>query len=126
MPKRALAFAYGMVALVAAVVGALLVGVFAILPFVVLPRGKRERFTIVGASAWGRYMSRLVLLANVEFHGAQGLAPAEGGARDRKSPVLDGPFDSSRRFSSHGCVEGGDFLPAIRGAVRMASRGRIL
>lgn len=54
---------FGALALTLGVVSALLVGTTAVLPFVVLPRGRRERYTIVGAAAWAWFTVRVLLLA---------------------------------------------------------------
>lgn len=61
--RTVLGFSYGVYALVAGVVSAFVVGTVAILPFVVLPRGKRERYAIVGAAAWSWFAVRVLLLA---------------------------------------------------------------
>lgn len=75
---RAGAILYGLYTLVAATVLAFLVGITAILPFAVIPRGRRERYTMVGASAWGKTMCRLVFLADLRFHGDLDLDDSEG------------------------------------------------
>lgn len=56
-------FLFGALALTLGVLSALVVGTTAVLPFVVLPRGRRERYTIVGAAAWAWFTVRVVLLA---------------------------------------------------------------
>jgi 1-acyl-sn-glycerol-3-phosphate acyltransferase len=73
-----LGFLFGLYTLVAAILAAFVVGVTSILPFAVIPRGRRERYTAVGASAWGRFICRGVLLADLRFHGDIRLKSGEG------------------------------------------------
>ena len=81
MPRifiRVFVFSYGLYTLVAATVLAFLVGVTSILPFAVLPRGRRERYTMKGASVWGRLMCRSVFLSKLQFHGTNPLDIGDG------------------------------------------------
>lgn len=55
-----------------------LVGTTTVLPFAVLPRGRRERFSIVGASMWAWLIVRAVLLCRVRVVGTFDLGPREG------------------------------------------------
>jgi 1-acyl-sn-glycerol-3-phosphate acyltransferase len=75
---RISALLYGLYTLLAATFLAFVVGVTSILPFAVIPRGRRERYTMVGASAWGKTMCRLVFLADLRFHGELELDDREG------------------------------------------------
>lgn len=68
--RHALAIAYGLLVLAVAVLLALLVGVFGILPFAVLPRGRREAWTMRFASLWGRWVLHGLLWTRVERTGA--------------------------------------------------------
>ena len=60
--RTVLGFLYGTLALSLAIAWALIVGTTMILPFVVLPRGHRERYTIVGAALWAWGVVRVVML----------------------------------------------------------------
>ena len=48
------------------------------LPFAVLPRGRRERYSILGAQAWARFVVRVVLLARPRVIGEIQLPPGQG------------------------------------------------
>lgn len=48
-----------------------------LLPFAVLPRGRRERYTIVGAQVWAWVVIKLILFARVDVRGQM---PDSGGA----------------------------------------------
>jgi 1-acyl-sn-glycerol-3-phosphate acyltransferase len=53
-------------------------GGFGVLPFWPIPRGRRERYAIVAASAWARVVIQYVLFARVEIQGAIDLEDGEG------------------------------------------------
>jgi 1-acyl-sn-glycerol-3-phosphate acyltransferase len=72
---RVLAFVYGGLALILAVASGLAIGLVAVLPFAVIPRGRRERFARPGAQAWAWLVSRVFLLARPTVTGA---APVAG------------------------------------------------
>lgn len=58
-----LAFLYGMYALWASCMAAGFTGITGVLPFVVLPRGRREAWVMYPASWWATFVVRVVLLA---------------------------------------------------------------
>ncbi len=71
------AVSYGLGVLAVAIVAGFVVGTFGVLPFAVLPRGRRERYTIYAAVAW----SRVVLWAlqvRLRVSGDPGLHPGQG------------------------------------------------
>lgn len=55
-----------------------MVGVLFVLPFAVLPRGRRERYTIRGAELWARFVVRVVLLVRPRINGTIDLPPGQG------------------------------------------------
>jgi len=61
--RNLLGFLFGALALTLAMVSALVVGTTTVLPFVVLPRGRRERYAIVGAAGWAWFAVHVLLLA---------------------------------------------------------------
>ncbi len=64
--------------LVACVALAMVVGCVGVLPFVIVPRGKRERFTIVAAQIWAWLCVRVVLLVRPRIEGKIDLPPGKG------------------------------------------------
>ncbi|MEZ4323172.1 MAG: lysophospholipid acyltransferase family protein [Myxococcota bacterium] len=56
----------------------LVYGGLGVLPFLPIPRGRRERYTMVAAAAWARLVVRGVLMARVHVDGEPGLAEGEG------------------------------------------------
>lgn len=66
---RALGFVYGLWCLVAASLWAAVVGTLAILPFVVVPRGRRERYTMVTGVFWARTVLAAILFARPRVTG---------------------------------------------------------
>ncbi|MCA9569056.1 MAG: 1-acyl-sn-glycerol-3-phosphate acyltransferase, partial [Myxococcales bacterium] len=61
-----------------AVVLGLVVGCTMVLPFAVLPRGRRERYTIRGAAVWAWLCIRGVLLCRPRITGTIDLPPGQG------------------------------------------------
>jgi len=60
------------------ILSGLVFGCIGVLPFWVLPRGRRERYTMVAARAWARFVVRWVLFARVHVQGDLSLTPGEG------------------------------------------------
>lgn len=77
--RRALGIAGGAWAFLAAVSTGLAYGTVGVLPFAVLPRGRRERYAMVTAQAWARTVVRHVLQTRVTRTGTWSL-PADQGA----------------------------------------------
>ena len=76
--RMALGFAFGLYALFAAMALGLLIGTIGVAPFAVFPRGRREPYAMVAASAWAWVLVHGVLLARVEVRGDSGLQAGEG------------------------------------------------
>lgn len=76
--RRVLGFVYGLWALVASVLSGLVIGTLGVLPFVVLPRGRRERYAMVAAQLWASVVVWPVLLARVRVSGRWRLPPGQG------------------------------------------------
>lgn len=68
--RRAAAAMFGVWALLLSILGAAVVGTTMLLPFWPVPRGRRERFTIVGAQIWARFVIQVVLLCRVKVEGS--------------------------------------------------------
>jgi 1-acyl-sn-glycerol-3-phosphate acyltransferase len=75
---RVLGFFYGISVLVAASLLALLLGTFTVLPFVVVPRGRRERWAIHGARWWADLVVRGLLLARPTVTGQANVPDGQG------------------------------------------------
>ncbi len=76
---RALGLAYGIWCLVAASTWAAIVGTIGILPFVVVPRGRRERYTMTTGVLWARTVIAAILFARPTVTGEVALRdPARG------------------------------------------------
>jgi 1-acyl-sn-glycerol-3-phosphate acyltransferase len=71
-----LGFLYGLVVLVAATLLAAVIGLVCMVPFVVLPRGRRERYTVVPASWWAHLVLRGLLFVRPRVDGT--VEPAGG------------------------------------------------
>ena len=69
---------FGVYILILSLTTIAIVGVLGILPFVVLPRGRRERYAINGAVVWARLFVRLITLTRVEVTGQVQLPPNSG------------------------------------------------
>lgn len=69
---------YAAWALSAAIAVGFVVGTTTVLPFLPVPRGRRERYTIVGASWWARFVVQLVLWTRVRVIGGAHLTPGSG------------------------------------------------
>ena len=61
---------FAVLALLVAIPWGFLCGTFGVLPFVVVPRGRRERFTMVAARVWAWVVVHLLLLARPEVRGS--------------------------------------------------------
>lgn len=77
---RALAFVYGVYCLMVASTWAALVGTIGILPFVVVPRGRRERYAMVAGVLWARTVISAILFARPTVTGAVALRDPTRGA----------------------------------------------
>lgn len=75
---RVLGTLYGAVVLVVGIATALPFGLFGVLPFVVIPRGRRERYTMTTASWWGWLMTYVVLCARPQVTGAERIVAGQG------------------------------------------------
>ncbi|MFT4626812.1 MAG: 1-acyl-sn-glycerol-3-phosphate acyltransferase [Myxococcota bacterium] len=75
---RAAAFVYGIGVLVGAMLTALLIGTVGVLPFAVVPRGRRERYSIRAAQLWAWVVIRGLLLCSPTVTGDSGLRTDEG------------------------------------------------
>lgn len=75
--RRVAAAVFGVWALGMSVLSAAVIGTTMLLPFWPVPRGRRERYTIVGAQVWARFVVQVVLLTRVEVKGS---IPAGDGA----------------------------------------------
>lgn len=73
-----LAAAYGVLVLVGAILAGLVIGTLTLPPFVFVPRGRRERWTIAPAAAWATGVVRWLLWTRVEVEGAVDLPPERG------------------------------------------------
>ena len=76
--RRVLAFLFGLVVLVGSILAALVVGSIGVLPFVVLPRFRRERYAIAGARVWAWVTIRCILFAELRIDGSAGLDDKQG------------------------------------------------
>lgn len=75
--SRFAAALYGLFVFVVAIASGLVIGTLGVLPFVLIPRGRRERFTIHAAVAWSRLVTTL-LARRLQVTGAPGLRSGEG------------------------------------------------
>lgn len=75
---RLVALLYGFGALAVAVMLGFFVGTFGVLPFVVVPRGRRERYTIAASALWARMVVAGLLGVRARVDGQPDLAPGEG------------------------------------------------
>lgn len=76
--RRVLGFAFGLWALAASVLSGLLIGTLGVLPFVVLPRGRRERYAMHAAQLWASVVVWPVLLTRVRVSGRWALPRGQG------------------------------------------------
>ena len=72
-------FFYGLWALFASMISGLIVGTWKALPHASLPRGEREKRTIVAATTWADFLLRWILLVDVKVIGSMDL-PEQNGA----------------------------------------------
>lgn len=77
---RVFGFVFGLLAFSASIVGAALVGIFGVMPTVVLPRGRRERYAIYPAAAWAWVTAWGLLLSRPRVTGAVSLRDPDRGA----------------------------------------------
>lgn len=102
--RRAAAALWGLWVWAAAVGAGLVFGMTCVLPFAVVPRGRRERFSIWGAVLWARFLVQVALLCRVRRTGAVELAPGQGAIllcnhRSWLDPVLLIAFTRSNGLS---------------------------
>jgi 1-acyl-sn-glycerol-3-phosphate acyltransferase len=76
--RQVLAALFGIWALVAAAILAGTMGLFLVVPFVPLPRGRREAWTMPGAALWAGVVLRWVLWTRVRIHGENPLPDGVG------------------------------------------------
>lgn len=76
--RKVLAALFGVWALAGAIGLGLAVGTWGVLPFVVVPRGRRERYTMRAAQVWAWLVVRVVLCTRVEVHGHWRLPDGQG------------------------------------------------
>lgn len=69
---------YGVCVLILAMLGAFVVGTTMALPFVFIPRGRRERYSIWAGVVWSRFVLQVLLLARPEVTGQVRLRREEG------------------------------------------------
>ena len=72
------AFVYGLAVIAGCMVSALVIGTLGALPFIIVPRGRRERWTVRVAQAWSWFVVRVLLAARPKVTGDSGLGPREG------------------------------------------------
>ena len=75
---RVAAALYGLLAFTCAIVLGFVVGTFGVLPFVVVPRGRREKYTIPAGGFWARLVVAGLLGVRARVDGQPDLAPGEG------------------------------------------------
>lgn len=73
---RVAGLVFGLYALGAAAIAALVFMSVGVFPFVVLPRGRREKYTIVTGAAWARFVARFIVLARPTVTGTAPDGPA--------------------------------------------------
>lgn len=76
--RRVLGFAFGLWALAASILSGLVIGTLGVLPFAVLPRGRRERYTMFAGQLWASVVVWPVLLTRVQVSGEWTLARSQG------------------------------------------------
>ena len=69
---------YGLAVISLCVLAACVVGTVGALPFIVVPRGRRERWTVRVAQVWAWFVVRVLLLCRPVVTGQHGLGPTEG------------------------------------------------
>lgn len=71
-------FVFGLWALTASILSGLVVGTLGVLPFVVVPRGRRERYTMVAGQLWASVVVWAVLFTRVRVTGHWSLPRGQG------------------------------------------------
>lgn len=138
----ALVLAFGVYALIAASLAAFLVGVPLATPFLVIPRGRRERFTIVAAVVWAHVVLRAVLFVRPVVTGAATLPGTTGALylcnhRSWLDPVLMIAYTRSQGLSKalvfwlpfigfYGWLTGAVFFNRRSPAQRMRARDEVM
>lgn len=76
--RRTLGFAFGLWALAASILSGLVIGTSGVLPFVVLKRGSRERYTMFAGQLWASIVVWSILFARVRVSGRWTLPSRQG------------------------------------------------
>lgn len=75
--RRLFAAAFAVWSLIASISAAAVVGITMVLPFAPVPRGRRERYTMIGAEWWAWFVVHVILLTKVRIRQPM---PEVGGA----------------------------------------------
>lgn len=112
--RHLLAFCYGLWVIGWVIASSIVVGTVAVLPFAVVPRGRRERFTIVPAAAWAQFVLRALLMCHIKVTGDSGLEADKGAIvfcnhRSWVDPLLLLAYTRSNGLSKLGIL----FIPFV-------------
>lgn len=123
--ERVAAFVYGLGVLLGATVSGFVIGTVGVLPFAVVPRGRRERLAMPAAALWARTVLGM-LAVRFEVRGQIGLRPDEGALIVCNHRSWVDPVALMAATRSNGLSKNENLLVARHRPLRLGGRGRVL